>query len=182
MILASWSVACLVRARWPGGVERLAHWAAVLVLAAGLFGSRMHRPTEQQLDALRTLRVIRELGIEGSVILTSEWPGTAGFYTHNDIIAADMLTSNRKLVKRMIDSPNAGDVLLDEARTKGTPVQYVLYNGGIFLRPSSDWQSVDFMDPRMIENTRHRVIGRIDLGPPIAERDGITVWKVRPRP
>ena len=125
-----------------------------------------------------TLRIVNELGIDRSTLFVSEWPGTVGFYTHNEIIAGDMLTSNRRLVDRMKASPNAIPVLFDEAQRHGAPVRYLLYNGGIFFRPSADFHELDYMDPRMIDNAHGHVIGHIRLGPLLINRDGIVVWKV----
>ena len=112
------------------------------------------------------------------MILVSEWPGTIGFYSHNEVIAADMLTSNRLLVRRMVESRNALDVLFDEARHQGSAVQYVIYNGGRFVKPAADLSGIDLMDPQMVNNVRGVVIGHAELGPPFAVRDGIVVWKV----
>lgn len=175
--LLSWSMACSVRTFWNATWDNLAQWVAVGVLAVALFGARLHPPTEVELPALTTLRVVRELGIDRSVLLVSEWPGTLAFYSHSEVIGADMLTSNRVLLKQMTDSSNAMPVLFDEARRKGTPIEYVLYNGGIFFAPSADLQDITYMDPKMVNNVRHHVIGHVHLGPPIATRDGIIVWK-----
>ncbi len=178
ILLASWSAACLLRSfRFYPWDER-AQWAAVILLAAGLFESRLHRPDDQELPALKTLRVSRELGIEHSVVLMSEWPGTLGFYSSNDVIAADMLTSNRQLVQRMVENSNALDVLFDEARRQGFPVRYVIYNGGMFVKPARDLSGIDLMDPKMVNNLRGVVIGHAELGTPLAVRDGIVVWKI----
>jgi hypothetical protein len=178
MLLLSWSAACWLADGWNPRLDRGAQWAALALLVVALFAARVKTPTEQQLPALTTLRVVRALGIDGSVILVSEWPGTLAFYSHNEIIAADMLTSNLGLVKRMVGSPNAAAVLFEEARQKGTPIDYVLYNGGIFFRPSKNFEELDYMDPRMIANVKGAVIGRLQLGPPIFNQDGIVVWKI----
>ena len=141
-------------------------------------GAAPGQPRELRMPALATLRVSRELGIDHSVILVSEWPGTLGFYTRNEVIAADMLTSNRLLVRRMVESRNALDVLFDEARRQGFAVQYVIYNGGRFMKPAADLSGIDLMDPKMINNVRGVVVGHAELGPPLAVRGGIVVWKV----
>jgi hypothetical protein len=132
------------------------------------------------LQGLKTLRVTRELGLDNTVILTSEWPGTTAFFSHNEMVAADMLTSNRMLVDRMASSSNGAEVVLDEARQRGTPIQYVLYNGGIFLTPSGDRRELEYWDPKMIANLHGRAIGKLRLSRPIFDRDGVVVWKLTP--
>lgn len=178
IVLLSWALACACRAFADTSWDTAASWGAVAVLAFALFSVRLHAPDEHELPALKTLRVARELGIDRSVILASEWPGTIGFYTHNEVIAADMLTSNRRLVDRMTAGSNAFSVLFDEARRNGYPVRYLLYNGGIFLRPSLDLRTVQYMHPRMLDNARGSVIGQADFGAPIYNRDGILVWQI----
>ncbi|MFN7917532.1 MAG: hypothetical protein U0Q55_19450 [Vicinamibacterales bacterium] len=184
ILLLSWSAACALRALRDSWLDPAAQWGAVALLAAALFATRLHPPDERELPGLKTLRIVRQLGIDRSVLLISEWPGTVGFYTRNEVIAADMLTSNRQLVERMTSGRNAFDVLFEEARAKGSPVQYLFYNGGIFLHPMFDWETVRFMHPRMVNNSRSEVIGESKFGRPFfTSEDGIMVWKLTtPRP
>lgn len=176
IVLLAWSGACLLRRFSDTSLDTVAQWAAVAVLAAAMAAVRLHSPNEGELPALRTLRVAKQLGIDHSVLLISEWPGTIGFYTKNEVIAADMLTSNRMLLDRLRHSGNAFDTVFDEARRKGTPVQYVFYNGGIFLRPDSDLSSVRYMDPKMADNVKHTVVGEKRFGPPVFADGTIAVW------
>jgi len=182
VLLLSWSAGCWLKDIWSPRLDFSAHLAALALLVVALFGTRFATPTEARLPALITLRIVNELGIDRSTLFVSEWPGTVGFYTHNEIIAGDMLTSNRRLVDRMKASPNAIPVLFDEAQRHGAPVRYLLYNGGIFFRPSADFHELDYMDPRMLDNAHGHVIGHIRLGPPLLNRDGIVVWKVDEAP
>ena len=47
---------------------------------------------------------------------------------------------------------NALDVLFDEARRQGSAVQYVIYYGGMFVKPAADLSGIDLMDPKMVNN------------------------------
>jgi len=181
IILLSWSSACLLRRFADTTLDTAAQWSAVAVLAAALITVRLHAPDEAELPALRTLRIAKQLGIDRSVLLISEWPGTIGFYTKNEVIAADMLTSNRMLLDRMRRSGNAFDTVFDEARRKGTPVQYVFYNGGLFLRPAPDFSTVRYMDPKMADNVNHTVVGERRFGPPVFQDGTIAVWMLSDR-
>ncbi|HUR33930.1 MAG TPA: hypothetical protein VM032_09070 [Vicinamibacterales bacterium] len=180
IVLGSWALASLLSTAVGDRLDRLGQWMAVVALGAALLTVRLAPPTEDRLIGLTSLRIVREEGIDRATLLVSEWPGTLAFFTHNHVIAADMLTSNRRLVDRMVSAPDAAAVLLDEARRLGTPVDYVLFNGGLFLQPYADRQSVELRDPRMLETLARRAIGRLTLGPALSAREGVLLWRVPP--
>lgn len=177
VVLLGWSLACLTAPIMRPRFDLFLQWSAVCVLAVVLLTTRLDPPPEARLTGLRTLRVVRDLGIANATILVSEWPGTVAFHTRNQIIAADMLTSNRRLVDRLLGAPDAGSALLAAAREGGTPVDYVVVNGGPFLVPAFDRESVDLRSPRMVENQAGRTIGRLVLGPVLASVDDVLIWR-----
>jgi hypothetical protein len=178
VVLLGWSLACLTAPIMRPRVDAFLQWSAVCLLAVVLVMTRLDAPTEARLTGLKTLRIVRALGIDDATILVSEWPGTVAFHTRNQIVAADMLTSNRRLVDRLFAAPDAGLVLLAAAREAGTPLDYVIVNGGPFLVPGDNRESVDLRSPRMVDNQAGRTVGRIRLGPVHAEIDDVLIWRV----
>ena len=178
VVLLGWSLACLTARMMRPPFDLFLQWSAVCILTVVLLMTRREAPTEARLTGLKTLRVVRELGIADATILVSEWPGTVAFHTRNQIVAADMLTANRRLVDRLLAAPDAGPVLLAAAREGGTPVDYVVVNGGPFLVPASDRESVDLRSPWMVENQAGRTVGRLVLGPVHASVDDLLIWRV----
>ena len=55
---------------------------------------------------------------------------------------------------------------------------YVIVNGGPFLVPGDNRESVDLRSPRMVDNQAGRTVGRIRLGPVHAEIDDVLIWRV----
>lgn len=180
IMLLSWALACLTTRLTRSTLDQAVQWAAVLLLAAALGRTRLAPPTEERQQGLKTLRVIRTLGIDRATILVSDWPGTLAFFTRNDVIAADMLTSNRRLVDRLLSGGNAGSTLLEAAKRRGSPVDYVVFNGGLFLMPNLDLQSLTYLDPRTPDPTSSHPIGHLFVGPALQFDEGLWVWRVPP--
>ena len=190
IVLFAWTAACAVSLvenrvgevrRISNGLrlDRVVSFAAVSALVFALWATRTGCPSEKKLTGLTTLRVVREVGITDATLFVSEWPGTLAFFTHNRVIGADMLTSNRRLVKLLTSAPNGADALFAEAQRLGTPIDYVIFNGGLFLLPYPDLQSLEYRDPRMVEVAVRRSVGRLQLGPSIVQRDGVLIWPAR---
>lgn len=177
VVLLGWSLGCLMAPGVGPRIDAALQWSAVGVLAVALAATRMQAPTEERLTGLKTLRVVRNLGLDGATLLVAEWPGTVAFHTHNQVIAADMLTSNRRFVNRLLAAPDAGPELLAAAREQGSPVDFVVYNGGLFLIPDLGSESVELRSPRMVDTLTARPIGRLVLGPPYAAVDRVVVWR-----
>ncbi len=181
--LACWSLACAADRWWSGAWEDRAQWAAVAALALALVATRSRPPTEDELGGLTTLRVVQDLGIDRATIFVSEWPGTLAFFTHNEVIAADMLTSNRRLVDRIVSSGDGFGEVLREARRLGSPIDYVILNGGLFLVPiDNDYHELAYRSPKMKDVRLGPGVGRVPLGPPTAMPPGAVVWKTSPPP
>lgn len=176
IVLLAWSLACATAPVVGPRLDQVLQWSAVAALGAALVATRLAPPDEFRLEGLRTLRLVRQFGIERATILVSEWPGTLAFYTRNQVVAADMLTSNRRLVERMQQEGPAA--LLARARERDTPIEYVLFNGGLFLLPNLDLQSLEYRNPRMVDTLAGRSLGTLRLGPAEAFAEGLFLWRV----
>lgn len=178
IVVGAWSLALLMRNWHTPRVEVVMRWGVVGFTAVALTWWRAPAPTETRFRGLATLRVVRSLGIDHATLLVSEWPGTVAFFTHNQVIAADMLTSNRQLVDRIVHAPNGAQALLEQARRRGTPVDYVVYNGGLFLQPDPSYHTLAYTDPRMSRNRTRRPVGLLTVGQPCFTSDDAFVWEV----
>jgi len=129
----------------------------------------------------RTLQFALNRRLDDKVILVSEWPGVIAFYTNNRIIAADMLTSNRRLFAEMRSSGNALDFILDDCEKRGRPVDYVIFNAGKWLRPDGDLRTLTYNDPKLMP--REVEFGALEVGRPMLElRDPlVVVWRLGSR-
>ncbi|HUT53362.1 MAG TPA: hypothetical protein VM658_08230 [bacterium] len=130
-------------------------------------------------SSYKTLSYIRMNHLNGQTILVSEWPGMAAFYTDNHIIAADMLTSNRIFIKEMIRSGNALDYIIRYCNAHGHELDYIIYNGGKWLRPTPDNRELVYYDPKLTP-LEYREAGRLRVGPPIysVTSPRLIVWKL----
>ncbi len=180
VMLGAWSLALLTRGWCAPRAEVMLRWSVVGLLAVALTLWRGPAPTEARFHGLATLRVVRSLGIDHATLFVSEWPGTVAFFTHNQVIAADMLTSNRPLVDRIVHAQNGAQELLDQARRRGTPVDYVVFNGGLFLRPDPLLRTLEYTDPRMAGNRLRAAIGVLPVATPLLAADDAIVWALHP--
>ncbi len=176
VMLGAWSLAVLTRGWRTPRTEGLLRWGIVGVTAVALTLWRAPAPTEARFRGLATLRVVHSLGIDRATLFVSEWPGTVAFFTHNQVIAADMLTSNRPLVEQIVQAPNGVQTVLDRAKHRGTPVDYIVFNGGLFLRPDASLRTLEYTDPRMARNRLRARIGLLPVGPPLHTSDDAIVW------
>ncbi len=115
-----------------------------------------------------------------STVLISEAPGTFGFRSRGHVLAADMLTGDRRTYEALRASGNALQWLLDAAARAGSPVEYILLVGGDFLQWDRARSELVYFDPKVPRSSE--VIGRMRVGPPDYESPDKTVvmWKVRP--
>jgi hypothetical protein len=116
-----------------------------------------------------------------STVLISEAPGTFAFRSHGHVMAADMLTGDRRTYEAMRASGNGVQWLLDAASRAGTPVDYILWVGGDFLKWDPARSELIYYDPKVARSSE--VIGRLHVGPPdyADPQKSIALWKM-PRP
>jgi hypothetical protein len=165
------------RPLWDGiaSVAVIAVGAAVLVKAV--------RSSNAQ-DALwypqiESARYVEQNRLSGKGILVSDWPGYLAFRFDNHIVAADMLTCNRKYYKQMKAAPDALAYLIDSHAHAGKPIEYVVWMGNKWLVPQSDLQRLVYNDPRRYPDLVP--IGTLSLGRgPVysAHGGGFLVWRL----
>lgn len=113
--------------------------------------------------ALDLIRYFREEKVEHSTIMVSDFPGYLAYFTTNRIIAADMLTSNRRFFEEMTAHPNALEFLFRDARSKGKPVEYVVVCGTRWIEESADHTALVMRNPKLF--FRMEEIGRYTPDP-----------------
>jgi len=138
--------------------------AAALILAVGASSVR-HAQSTISPPELASIKFVEELGLSDETILISDYPGYIAFKTHTKVIAADMLTSNRKFYESMRRSPNALEFIADYAEREGMPIRAVVCLGNSWLVPDRAGDAVIFNDPRVYPKLVP--IGWITLGPPV---------------
>lgn len=99
--------------------------------------------------------------IDKTTILVSDWPGKLAFYTNNQILAADFLTTNIKFYQEMISSTNSLTWLFNQAESSGIPIKYIFLMGNSWLVKDTTNKEIIFNDPRSYP--KPRIIGRMPL-------------------
>jgi hypothetical protein len=151
-----------VRAFGPGLADAL----ALALIAALVLHAVTHRWRGRNPEDLADhppaigLRFVQEHHIDGQTIFVSDYPGYLAFQTHNAIIAADMLTGNLDLYRRMRAAPDAIAFLRQEAARAGKSIRYIFYQGNSWLVPSPDLESLTYHDPHTPDSS----VGRLDVG------------------
>lgn len=140
--------------------------AALAVLVAGVAVLAMTRwgPT-REFDW--QIRALREAGAAGSVVLVADYPGVLAWRDEQRVIAADLLTANRRIYSRLTAQPNGLAALLDECARAGAPVEFISLYGGDFLGRDPTKDELVYYDPRSLSQLRE--IGRMPLPPAAAE-------------
>ena len=98
--------------------------------------------------AFLTIDCLNRKGLHGETILVSDWPGAVAFYTDNNVLAADMLTSNRFDFERMRLHSNALDYLVAECKRQGKPLKHIMIVGNNWLLWDDKAEEIAFYDPR----------------------------------
>jgi hypothetical protein len=101
-------------------------------------------------------------GIQGKSIFVSEIPGIIAFYSRNNIIAADMVTANRKFFNAMISTPNAITYVLEYCSKAGKPIEYYLHMGSGFVELNKRGTAITYNDPKLFPVLKP--IGTLDIG------------------
>jgi hypothetical protein len=147
-------------------------FAAVLTVVAALILVRSPRrdPLSDQLTAW-----VRANVPPGETVLVSELPGQVAYFTDARVVAADMLTGNRRLVDDLVRSGNALDALLTRSRERGSPIRYIVHVGGMFLNVLDGGQKLEYRNPRMVHN--RETIGELRVGLPLASEGKLVAWR-----
>jgi hypothetical protein len=103
-------------------------------------------------------------GIHEKSIFVSEIPGIIAFYSRNNIIAADMVTSNEKFFNAMLSAPNAMMYLFEYCKKAGKPIEYYLHMGGGFvnLNKRGTALAITYNDPKLYPIKKP--IGTLNIG------------------
>lgn len=134
---------------------------------------RIQEPVAELLHYLKTQN------IEKTSILVSDVPGVTAYFTDNKLVAADMVTGNRRLYSDMVKSANALTFLMDYCERKGSPIRYYYYFGSEFIQHDKSGYGITYVDPKHYPELRP--IGRYDLGsaPIFISSNGFCrLWKI----
>jgi hypothetical protein len=141
------------------------------------FADRKLQDSVQQI-----LNYISQNNIKNTTILMSDVPGVIAFFTSNNIIAADMLTANRKFCDSMRASSNALEFTFAYSEAFNKPIQYIVLFDNVsskFLELDRLKRSIKYYDPHVYPIKKS--IGQIDLyrEPDFVTSDkGVLVWKI----
>ena len=140
------------------------------------FADRKLQDSVQQI-----LNYISQNNIKNTTILMSDVPGVIAFFSNNNIIAADMLTANRKIFDNMRTSSNALAFTFDYCEALHKPIQYIILFDNVsskFIELDRSKRSIQYYDPKVYPVKKN--IGRIDLysEPDFITSDkGVFIWK-----
>jgi hypothetical protein len=158
-----------------------AYYARAAVLAAislAIVFSLMEKTSISWSPGFPAIEHLNKQGIHGKTVLISDWPGAVAFYTDNNIVAADMLTSNRFEFDRMRGASNALDYLVSECKRLDKPIEQILMVGSNWLEWDDETEEITYFDPRRFPVLVP--IGKLkaDYAPSgeLQTADGIKVW------
>lgn len=150
-------------------------------LIAGRWG-RTFADRGLQNSVQEVLDYISQNNIKDISVLMSDVPGVIAFFSNNNIIAADMLTANRKYFDKMRSSSNALAFTFDYCEALQKPIQYIILFDNVsskFIELDRSKRSIQYYDPKVYPVKKN--IGRIDLySEPnfITSDKGVFIWKV----
>ena len=154
-------------------------WAVVLMMISlAIIASFMEKTTGRVSPAFGTIDHLRDEGVHQETLLVSDWPGAVAFYTDNNVVAADMLTSNRFEFERMRAESNALDYLVSRCQQLGKPLKHIMMVGDNWLTWDGAEEEIRYFDPRRYPilapigtlKTHYSPTGGLEI------RDGIEVW------
>jgi hypothetical protein len=155
-----------------------------VALIAGRWGKTF---TDRKLQdsVQQILNYISQNNIKDTTILMSDVPGVVAFFSHNNIIAADMLTANRKFFDKMRASSNALEFIFAYCEAFKKPIQYIILFDNVsskFMELDQLKRSITYYDPKVYPIKKN--IGQINLyrDPDFITADkGVVVWKISER-
>lgn len=164
IILLAFSVAFLLKERpLPKMLSATFNLSLVALLCCCLVLFRWHDVlTNSEHPVVKLVNYMRQAGITGKSIFVSEIPGIIAFYSRNNIIAADMVTANRKFYNSMRNTPNAIAYLLEYCKNAGKPIEYYLHMGSGFVEIKKRGTAIAYNDPKLYPVLK--TIGYLDFG------------------
>jgi hypothetical protein len=153
----------------------------LLLIIAGFFGLYALRTAIRPLswvdEGALMLEYIEAQNLADAVIIVGDNPGDVSFYSTNQVLGLDMLTTNQTYVRAMLQAENGLQFVLDSAQATGKPV-YILLTSGTWLgqiRTSSGNTilSYYFQAPGFHES---QYMGSVRLQQPIHVQPNLIVW------
>jgi hypothetical protein len=159
------------------GLSRAAIAAALAIGALGLLYKVRHDDRTEAMRAIQEYLAAPE--VAGRTEFVSELPGAGAIAGSANVIAADMLTANRRLYDQLQRAPDPWGLLLSLCRARGKPLHAIVYVGGDFVSWDED-RGLLWIDPKV--STR-RPLGTIRTGAPVIARPEIPflVWRAPDR-
>jgi hypothetical protein len=157
---------------------------AAATLAIGVAGlvalMLLPQHAERAETLVRSVDYVKTHRIDNQLILVSDNPGYLAFNTDDPVLAADLLTTNRRFVDQVETSDNSLRFLQDYCDKLDTPIRWLFYMGNSWLVPSADLRSITYCDPHT--HPTCRVIGTIALVPPdyVSSDRNFIVWRLSP--
>lgn len=149
------------------------------ICCVGMIAKALAWSMPQDSRPARGLSLILNNTVSGNTVLVSDWPGYVAFYAADrHIVAADMLTANRRWYMDLRRNENAFEFIRASCSSAGKPLTHVLWNGNSWLVPRPDNRTIDFNDPRTYPVESR--IGVIELAAdPIAASGDSTLWRLQ---
>ena len=183
IILLSFAVALLLKFRPVMNRAKTAlNFCMVALFCCLLAYFRWNNPPDSGNSIAMLLNFMKQHDIKNKNILVSDIPGIISFYSLNNIIAADMITANRKFFDAMRSAPNALTYLLDYCKDIGKPIHYYLHMGTGFIalnQKPKNATAITYNDPKLYPVIKS--IGTLNFGHKLDYAFGYTIcilWKL----
>jgi hypothetical protein len=162
----------------PARFAAIAAWTTVIAGAAGIAYKVSHDDRTESMRLIQTHLSSPQLA--GKTVFVSELPGAGAFLGRANVVAADMLTANKRLYDRVLASADPWQEIVDYCRARGRPIEQVVYIGGSFV----EWDGADgliWLDPKV---SSRRPLAPISTGGRLAWRPDVpfAIWRTPPAP
>jgi hypothetical protein len=174
VILASFTISILL------SHSRAALFTATLAVGVAGVLALMLLPqrAERTATLVRSVDYVKRNRIDNQLILASDNPGYLAFNTDDPVLAADLLTANRRFVEQMEASDNSLRFLQDYCDKLDMPIRWLFYTGNTWLVPSADLRTITYCDPHT--HPTCRVVGSLSVGTPdyVSDDRNFIVWRL----
>ena len=147
---------------------------SLAIVTVALLGRMVSR--DNRSEAMRAIQGrLASPELAGQTVFVSELPGEGAFLGRANVVAADMLTSNRIFYDGLIASPDRWAYFEQYCARRGAPLHEIIYIGGEFVR----WDGANgliWLDPKV---SSRRPLGRIATGTREVWRQDVpfAVWR-----